>query len=213
VVGSTISHKFQAVAPTVFKPYPDTIARNQKNKYIFFTIFLMSYKAIVQALFLGLLVAIVLSAPPLGVVSAANSQGSNPESCVASNATQDTSADGSMYVGASAAYNFCSNANAGVSYFTANFGGKYVYSLTIVLCGQVRQLPPAHNLAYGYALSSVCAGFVAINLTFGQSFSYTYPSEAGPIAVNTTGWSGNCANFYTGSACVATTLASAPITP
>jgi len=156
---------------------------------------------------LVLSVAIALLFGFLAPFASANS--GSPNSCFLYQSNSNTSSDGSMLAKAFA-YS-CPGGASGQSEWEAFSGQLYVASGSITLCGTSHSFTSADDLQGGQAAySSVCYWQYSYNFALNSLGSYSYTASNSGVTVNQYGWSGNCNNLNVGSACVASTSASAP---
>jgi len=131
----------------------------------------------------------------------------SPAACTSYQSTSNTSSDGTMYVRATE-YLCPGGGTSGQVGYDAYSGGSY-YTTSYTACGTKYSAPSSDNLvAVSFYSGTSCSPSATGNFNFNTVYSGSSGTVSGSSTTDITGWSGNCA--WGGSACTATTSASAP---
>lgn len=157
--------------------------------------------------FLAIAISIALAFSFSMPIAAAKS--TTPNVCTLYQSSSSTSSDGSMFAKA-LAYT-CPTTTSGQVEWEAYSGQSYSATGTITLCGSAQAFTNANDLQGGQSsYSTICYWEYSYSFALSTLGSYSFTAHSGAVTVTEYGWSGNCNNLNVGSACVATTSASAP---
>lgn len=133
----------------------------------------------------------------------------SPNVCTLSQSNSSTSTDGSMFVKA-LAYKCPPSNTSGQAEWEAYSGRSYVATGTLNVCGSGHSFTNAEDLQGGQAAySTICYGEYSYNFALSTLGLYSFTAHSGGVNVSEYGWSGKCSSLSVGSACAATTSASA----